>query len=109
MIDIEIATGGLAISAISWAELKYGAEKSQNKERNWEQCEILLTSFDIEILSVDKVIVEKYGMLKNWHEKKGSKVEDFDLLIAATALVYELKLVTENVKHFEKIDGLKLA
>jgi len=35
-------------------------------------------------------------------------VENFDLLIAATAIHYQLILVTENVKHFKNIPGLKI-
>ena len=36
-------------------------------------------------------------------------LDDFDLIIAACALTYNLILVTNNLKHFQRVDGLKLA
>lgn len=39
---------------------------------------------------------------------KGKLIEDDDIFIAATALVNDCTLVTANVKHFERVAGLKL-
>ena len=39
---------------------------------------------------------------------KGKQIEDNDIFIAATAIVNECTLVTANVKHFERVEGLKL-
>ena len=108
MIDAEMAEDGLAISAVSWAELKHGTEKSQNKEKNWELCLNVVHDFDIEILPIDKLVGEKCGVLKNNFEKLGQKIEDFDLLIASTAIINGLSLMTENIKHFQNIESLKM-
>lgn len=40
--------------------------------------------------------------------KAGTPIEDFDLLIGCTALEYGLTLVTGNVKHMERIQGLRV-
>ncbi len=41
-------------------------------------------------------------------KKEGNLIEDADILMAATALVQNLVLVTNNVSHFERIKGLEL-
>jgi predicted nucleic acid-binding protein len=38
----------------------------------------------------------------------GRRLEDTDLLIAATALEHDLMLVTRNVNHFARVPGLRL-
>lgn len=53
----------------------------------------------------DEIVVrasEVYGAL----HKRGALIEDADILIASTALVHGLALVTENASHFERIPGL---
>jgi tRNA(fMet)-specific endonuclease VapC len=53
----------------------------------------------------DAVIVrgaEIYAVLR----RRGERIEDADVLIAATALVHGLALVTENARHFKRIEGL---
>jgi predicted nucleic acid-binding protein len=40
--------------------------------------------------------------------KEGNLIEDADILMAATAIVEELVLITNNIKHFERIKGLKI-
>jgi predicted nucleic acid-binding protein len=52
-------------------------------------------------------VAETFGMLKADLEKIGIRLDDFDLAIAACALANNLILVTNNTKHFERIEGLK--
>jgi tRNA(fMet)-specific endonuclease VapC len=47
-------------------------------------------------------------MLKASMEKSGMRLDDFDLIIAACALAYNLTLVTNNSKQFSRIEGLKI-
>jgi predicted nucleic acid-binding protein len=60
------------------------------------------------VLDVDLTIVDRAADL--WIEARasGRPREDVDLIIASTALVHDLTLVTGNAKHFEWIKGLKL-
>jgi len=51
---------------------------------------------------------EIFGRLKADLEGKGSPLDDFDLIIATSALSHNLTLVTNNEKHFKRIEGLKL-
>jgi predicted nucleic acid-binding protein len=41
--------------------------------------------------------------------KKGNLVEDADILIAATAMTNDLEVVTDNTRHFDRIDGLEIS
>jgi predicted nucleic acid-binding protein len=49
-----------------------------------------------------------FGTMKSSLEQSGSPLDDMDLMIAATALLDNLVLVTNNLKHFQRIDGLKI-
>ena len=87
-------------------ELYYSAYKSQKIAGNLSKIKILEKSF--EIISAGSEIAEIFGMLKSDLEKSGNAIDDFDLIIAACALTHNLTLVTNNQRHFERIDGLKL-
>ena len=52
--------------------------------------------------------LRKYGEIRWMLEKRGKKIGDMDMFIAATALEEDLIVVTGNVKHFSHIDGLKI-
>jgi tRNA(fMet)-specific endonuclease VapC len=95
----------LQISVISLMELYYGAYKSQKKNANIAKVRRIEKSFPT--IPVDFFISETFGMIKSQLESKGTPLDDFDLIIAATALTHNLVLVTNNEKHFRRIDGLK--
>jgi tRNA(fMet)-specific endonuclease VapC len=63
----------------------------------------------IEIIPVGLESTEIFGLLKAQLEFEGNRLDDFDLIIASCALSHNLTLVTNNIKHFQRIDGLKLA
>jgi len=88
-------------------ELYYGAYKSQKVTSNLSKIRILEKTF--EIIPTGTEIAEIFGILKTDLEKSGNPLDDFDLIIAACAMTYNLTLVTNNYRHFERIDGLKLA
>jgi predicted nucleic acid-binding protein len=47
-------------------------------------------------------------MIKSDLESRGTPLDDFDLVIAATALAFNLTLVTNNEKHLQRVHGLRL-
>ena len=100
--------GDLAVSLITYGELEYGARKSKEyttEKRNVEQC---FDDLGIEVLSLKKVTMEIFAKAKRSLELKGSGLDDFDLLIGATALENNTALVTDNAKHFDRFPGLNL-
>ena len=95
-----------SISIITYGELLYGAKKSHSTEKNLAVVYRIKELFPV--ISVDMPIIETFGDLKSKYRKVGIVIDDFDLLIASTALTYNYTLVTNNAKHFERIDGLDL-
>lgn len=99
---------GLALSVISLAELFVGAEKSADQRKNLSLVWEAVSNLQIEVLDVNTPVVEEYAKIRNQLENSGQRLENFDLLIAATALSYEVTLVTNNKRHFSRIQDLKL-
>ena len=97
----------MSLSVISLMELYCGAYKSQKITSNLSKIRILEKTF--EIIPAGTENAEIFGLLKSDLEKSGSLLDDFDLIIAACAMTYNLTLVTNNYRYFERIDGLKLA
>jgi predicted nucleic acid-binding protein len=97
----------MKMSVITLMELYYGAHKSQKIASNLAKIKTLEISFQIIPISEESAGI--FGMTKAQLEKAGSPLDDFDLIIASCALSNNLVLVTNNVRHFQRIEGLKLA
>jgi tRNA(fMet)-specific endonuclease VapC len=93
------------ISEITLAELKFGVENSERKDKN----QIVLTNFltGIKLVPIFHCL-DFYGAEKARLRKAGTPVDDFDLLIGSTAVVHNLIMVTNNISHFKLIKGIKL-
>lgn len=96
----------ISISMITYAELVFGAKRSQNEQKNMILVNHIRDIYQIEQLS--EGVMEVFASIKAKLFESGSRIEDMDLMIAATALYNDLTLVTNNTKHFEKIPNLKL-
>jgi len=88
------------ISEISIAELKYGAQKSNDIKKHTNLIENFV--LDINIISIIDVL-DCFAFEKVRLEKLGTKLDNFDLLIGATAIENELILVTNNTKHLQRM------
>lgn len=96
----------IKISVITLMELYYGAYKSQKVTSNLAKIKTLQNS--LEIIPLGQEIGEIFGIQKANLEKRGTSLDDFDLILGCSALAHNLTLVTNNSKHFKKIEGLKL-
>ena len=95
-----------AISIITFGELLYGAKKSTQREKNTSIIYRLAEIFPI--VGITRSTIEAFTDIKMALDVKGERIEDFDLLIAATALSLNYTLVTNNTKHYKRIEGLQL-
>ena len=96
----------IRLSAITKAELLYGARHS---ERVGENLRLLGRFFEpFACLPLDDACAEHYGMIRADLAARGQTIGPNDLLIAATARAHDLTLVTHNVREFSRIVGLKL-
>ena len=98
--------GDLGISAITLAELEYGVQKSSNRERNKRALDKFL--LPLEVARFDNEAAASYGKIRASLEKNGNTIGSLDILIGATAVALSIPLVTNNVKEFRRIQGLKV-
>ena len=92
------------ISEITLAELYVGAFKG-GRPKQLQEIGFVCKRFCIVPITT---ALERYARLRVQLEDKGEAIDDFDLLIAATALTEGLVLVTHTLKHFERIEGLPI-
>ena len=93
------------ISEITVAELRFGAERSHQRE---EQMRLIDAMYDEFTVLPITAAIRHFAAEKARLWNIGQKLADFDLLIGATAMYYELILVTNNAKHFERMQSLRL-
>ena len=93
------------ISEITLAELKFGVENSEHQEQNRKIIDEFAGKFTILPIfnSLDIYAKEKARL-----RKKGKPLDDFDLLIGATAISNNLTLVTKNISDFERMQDIKI-
>ena len=95
----------ICISAITYSELCFGLEK-KGSEKLYNEVSSILEKFSI--IDFDSSQSELYGKIRLKLEKSGTPLGDMDMLIAAAALSAGAILISQNIKHFSKIDGLKV-
>ena len=96
----------LFVSALSLGELKKGIERlpdGKKKDRLARDYVVFRSRFSSRVLGVTDVIAERWGDLSAGAERSGRHVHVVDGLIAATALVQGLTVVTRNVDDFATI------
>jgi tRNA(fMet)-specific endonuclease VapC len=96
----------LFISSITVAELYFGAYNSSRVIDNLKLTNELIS--EINILNFDPKSGEQFGKIKADMKNKGKMINDSDLFIAATAISNNLVLVTNNEKHFQRIEDLTI-
>jgi tRNA(fMet)-specific endonuclease VapC len=98
--------GRLHISAISAAELFVWVMRANAPRSRAVGFELLLQ--DLAFLEVDREVARKFGEIRSRQLDQGSFTPEMDLLIASTALVNDLVLVTHNTRDFAQIPGLEV-
>lgn len=96
----------ICISSVTYAELMHGVQKSQAVDKNRLALALLLANIDI--LNFDAAAAESYGEIRAELEKQGTPIEPLDMMIAGHARSLNHIVVTNNIKEFSRIKGLKL-
>lgn len=102
---VEHEVDGLGISAITASELYWGVCKS-GSVRNRTTLEKFLSP--LAVLDYDLGAARKYGELRAYLEQQGTPIGPLDQQIAAHALALDITLVTNKVREFERVPGLRL-
>jgi tRNA(fMet)-specific endonuclease VapC len=96
----------LCISTVTLGELVYGAEKSQQPERNLAV--VAGMAARLEVLSFDTSGAMHFGQIRAELARSGRPIGPYDMMIAGHARSRGLVLVTNNTAEFERVPGLRL-
>lgn len=97
-----IDSNDIYISEVTVAELKYGAANSSDPDEYARTQEFIDSvnvvpfSSSVDLFATEKVRLKRAGLM----------IDDFDLLIGCAAVEEDLVMVTENVKHLQRIKGI---
>ena len=95
----------LTINIISYSEILRGLKDLGNEEK-LKRFEGFIQ--ENELVSIRKYTVEKAAEIYAYLKKEGNLIEDADILMASTAIVEDLVLITNNIKHFKRVKSLKI-
>lgn len=98
--------GHLCMSAVTLGELVYGAEKSSNPVLNQQVIDGLVAR--LEVLPFDAAAASHHGQLRAELAKKGTPIGPYDEMIAAHARACGLIVVTNNLREFRRVPGLRV-
>lgn len=101
-----LAPEGLTISWITVGEIYEGAFKYPNPQQHLETFRRFF--HPLRILGVDDPIMERFAQIRASLRRTGQLIPDFDILLAATALHYDLTVLTFNLRHFSHVPDLKI-
>ena len=99
-----ISPTDIGVSAITVAELQYGAAKSRHPDKNRTALGEFLAPF--ELVPFDDRAAFHYGEIRARLDREGKPIGAMDLLIAAQASSLGVILVTNNIREFERVPGL---
>lgn len=95
----------VCISSITLAELRFGERKRISKK--------LKAAIDtfvhmVQVIPFDAAAADSFGSLAAKLEKKGTRIGSFDTMLAAHSLALGTTFVTSNLKHFQRVKGLRV-
>ena len=96
----------ILISVITLGELRFGAEKSQHKEKALKVIDELTSM--IQVVELDETVAEHYAQIRHDLSAKGKIIGSNDLWLAAHARANDWVMVTNNEKEFVRVDGLRV-
>jgi tRNA(fMet)-specific endonuclease VapC len=97
------------ISVVTVAELLHGLHRADSTKRRLKRSayvEKIIELFPIYVFEIS--IARIYAELSSDLSKKGIQIGAHDLIIGSTALSLGFSVATCNMRHFEKIEGLKI-
>lgn len=100
------AASELAMSVITLGELRFGAEKSQARDKAIASIQLLENL--LQVVSLPPSAGEHYGQIRAALQKAGQAIGNNDLWLAAHARAEGWILVTNNEREFTRVPGLQL-
>jgi len=98
----------IAISTLSIAELEYGIAKSKSLYKEENRIALMEFLLPFKLLPFEQNDAYEYGIIRSELQARGNIIGNMDMLIGAQAISNDLILVTNNVKEFKRIEGIRL-
>jgi tRNA(fMet)-specific endonuclease VapC len=95
----------LCISSITLAELGFGAEAKRSQKLRRA---IRTFAAEVAVVSFDRAAAERFAVIAAALARAGMPIGALGTLVAAQALSLGLTVVTNNVRHFSRVPGLKV-
>ena len=99
-------TNGVGLSIVSLAELYEGLARSRNPDADTEALRLFLEAVDV--VPLDDAACRVFGEERARLREEGNLIGDMDILIGATAISSNVTLLTNNRRHFERMQGLNI-
>lgn len=99
------APNALCMSAITLAELRYGADHRRSRKIHG-----VIDAFaaSVAVVPFDEAAASRFGAVAAAFVREGTPIGEYDALIAAHAISLGVTLVTNNTKHFGRVHGLRI-
>ncbi|PIS22303.1 hypothetical protein COT50_02685 [candidate division WWE3 bacterium CG08_land_8_20_14_0_20_41_10] len=104
---VDALNGEVGTSLFCISELYVGVYRSKRPKEEEAKMTGYALGLDF-ILGLDLAISKQFGELVGVLRNNGQPLDDFDVFIAATCLTNNLTLVTQNIKHFNRIPSLSM-
>lgn len=98
---------GVAISVVTYGEVLEGVLYSQHRAVHMQRWREFSRALDL--VNITPEIAEIWADIRGGLRRRGMVTPDNDLLIASTALYFDMRIVTFNGRHFNRVDGLRVS
>lgn len=100
----KLSVGSVCMSTVTFAELEYGALRSNNSKKSLATLEELKTL--IPVIPIETDVANHYAEIRADLASKGTPIGNNDLWIAAHCRSLNNVLVSNNIKEFERVQSL---
>jgi tRNA(fMet)-specific endonuclease VapC len=101
-----LADEGIAISILSFGEIREGIIYGEDRPKHETGFRNFLRGVDV--LPLTRDTMNRFASIRGELRKRGDLIGDMDLLIASTALHYQLSLISRNLRHFRRVPQLDI-
>lgn len=102
----DLATDRIYVALVTIGEVYEVAFNSPNPEAHLNALREFLLPY--RIAQLNEAVVERFAEIRASLRRRGQLISDFDIILAATALQYDLTVLTFNTRHFERIPDLSI-